>query len=628
MAKPPCTVPPEGKPYPDTTLSPALPALEREVLEYWEDQGVFEDTLDPERADPHPIDGGLQETVAYDLPPITRRLASPTDLLAGYVHDTYCRIKTMRGWVVPRPWIQPRHGIPVELVAQERLELPDREAIEAHGVDAFVTECAGVASETDVRWMNLLRRQGHWLSFEEGFSPSIPDQIASIWWAFEVLHGKGLIYEGTALAPYSESLGTPLAGHEVRLAGDGALRSPYGDEDTPEKEVTGWFLTLDPIREKVQRVLEDTQWYPRELQEEAVQWVQHAGDWCLSRERYWGTPVPVWKSAEGTRVLGSIEELAGLIGDDIPTDFHRGTLDELELPSASGGPPLRRVPQVLDAWFDAACMPFARVCYPAAAKEFFEARHPAGFTTQSRRHVRGWWFVMAALSTVLFEKPAVLNVVGHAEVKAPDGQEMGELAPEEAIELLDRHGSDHLRWSLLQGGVTHPTLRLPEHEAPMLSVLWSSFDLFCRNANDLGDRISPDDWPEYPEHDMDRWLLTKLHRRYHDLLDRLDYLDLEGACGSLGDFIEDLTWWGEQVTGRLNTPAQDSEGWRPHLLTLHEVLTALTRIVAPFAPYLADVIHLSLAEGGSVHLERWPDIADLRTFKEAETTVDDARGRS
>lgn len=611
MPRPPSTVPPASLPFPRTESVPDFPALEREVLDYWQDEGIFEETLDPGRADEHPLDGSLQEAVVVDLPAVTRRLPSPTDLLTGYLHDTWCRYRTMGGWVVPRSWIQLPHGIPTELEAMRRLELPDRQAVEAHGVDAFVTGCHAVAGETDLAWMQILRRQGRWLAIDEAFDSALPDPIGSVWWAFRTLHEKGLVYEGTARAPWSETLGTPLADLEVRLAGDGSLRSPYGGEATPEREVSGWFLKVTALKDQIRARIQQAQWFPAELRQEILAWLDQAGDWCLSRERWWGTPVPVWQNATETQVLGSLAELDEILGE-VPSDCHRGSLDQVEIPSPSGGAPLRRVPQVLDAWFDAACLPFARFCYPAAVEEHFRARFPIDLAVQSRNQARGWWYALVVLSTALFDEPAVLNGVSHAEVRCTDGEELGELDTEAALALFDAHGSDPLRWSLAQGSAER-SLCLPAHpDSTGLQVLWGHLDAFCRAANDAGDPITEADWPETPEHAADRALLTKLHDRVLALIAAADGLRLAECYGVFLGGFQDVTDWRAETLARVNAGSSPARG---HRVTFHRVLVTLARCLAPFAPLIAELVYLSLTQGRSVHLERWPDPTKIPTFR-------------
>ncbi|GMA31849.1 isoleucine--tRNA ligase [Litorihabitans aurantiacus] len=393
------------------------------------------------------------------------------------------------------------------------------------------------------------------------------------------------------------------------------------------KAVSSWFVRVTQIRERMVELNQEIAWTPEHIRDgQFGKWLAGARDWSISRNRYWGTPIPVWVSDDEnyprTDVYGSFEELARDFGD-VPRnaegepDLHRPWIDRLTRPNPddpTGRSTMRRIPDVLDVWFDSGSMPFAQVHYPHQNTDWFEHHFPGDFIVEYIGQTRGWFYLLHVLSTALFDRPAFRTAVSHGIVLGSDGRKMSKSLRNypDVTEVLDRDGSDAMRWFLmaspiLRGGnlvVTEEGIRA-EVRGVLLPLwnAWYFFGLYAGTVNDgagyLAQRVEPDRVIGLPA--MDRYLLARTHDLAVAVTSAADAYDIAGACAHIRDHIDLLTNWYVR-TQRQRFWDEDTDAYD----TLWTALEALTRIMAPFAPLLTEEIWRGLTGGDSVHLTDWP----------------------
>ena len=408
------------------------------------------------------------------------------------------------------------------------------------------------------------------------------------------------------------------------------------------KAVSSWFVRVDPIKQRMLETNEEITWVPANVKHgQFGKWLEGARDWSVSRNRYWGSPIPVWKSddAEHPRidVYGSLAELERDFGE-LPkneqgeVDLHRPFIDGLTRPNPddpSGKSTMRRIEDVFDVWFDSGSMPFAQVHYPFENQEWFDTHQPADFIVEYIGQTRGWFYVQHVLATALFDRPAFKNVISHGIVLGSDGNKMSKSLRNypDVNEVFDRDGSDAMRWFLMaspvvRGGnlvVTEEGIR--EGVRQFLLPLWNSWYFFSLYANADG---AEGRWRTDSDDPLDRYILAKTGRLIRDVEAHLEALDTTSAAEALRDYAEVLTnwyvrrsrdrfWAGTSGSGADSGTAPVGTGGDPAnqqaFDTLYTVLETLTRVAAPLAPLLTEEIWQGLTGGRSVHLEEWPDAA-------------------
>jgi isoleucyl-tRNA synthetase len=383
------------------------------------------------------------------------------------------------------------------------------------------------------------------------------------------------------------------------------------------KAVSSWFVRVPEIRDRMGELNQEITWVPENVKDgQFGKWVGNARDWSISRNRYWGSPIPVWKSdnPEFPRidVYGSLDELEADFGVR-PTDLHRPYIDELTRPNPddpSGASTMRRIEDVLDVWFDSGSMPFAQVHYPFENHEWFDSHSPADFIVEYIGQTRGWFYTLHVLSTALFDRPAFSNVISHGIVLGSDGQKMSKSLRNypDVSEVFDRDGADAMRWflmssSVIRGGnlvVTEEGIRGGVRE--FLLPLWSTYYFFSLYANASGyeAKLRTDS-----AHVLDRYLLAKTRQLIDDVTSELEALDSPLAAEKLRDFAEVLTNWYVRRSRDRFWAGDDRDAFD----TLYTVLETVTRVAAPLIPLVAEEIWQGLTGGRSVHLEDWPDAA-------------------
>ncbi|MDZ4045425.1 MAG: class I tRNA ligase family protein, partial [Rhodoglobus sp.] len=381
------------------------------------------------------------------------------------------------------------------------------------------------------------------------------------------------------------------------------------------KAVSSWFVRVPEFKDRMGVLNQDINWVPENVKDgQFGKWVSNARDWSISRNRYWGSPIPVWKSdnPEYPRVdvYGSLDELEADFGVR-PTDLHRPYIDELTRPNPddpTGQSTMRRIPDVLDVWFDSGSMPFAQVHYPFENQEWFDSHNPADFIVEYIGQTRGWFYVMHVLSTALFDRPAFRNVISHGIVLGSDGQKMSKSLRNypDVSEVFDRDGADAMRWflmssSVIRGGnliVTEEGIR--EGVRQVLLPLWSTYYFFTlyANASEYTARLRTDS-----ANLLDRYILAKTRELIESVTVDLDNLDSPLAAEKLRDFADVLTNW---YVRRSRDRFWDGSG-TDAFDTLYTVLETVTRVAAPLIPLVSEEIWQGLTGGRSVHLTDWPD---------------------
>ncbi len=396
------------------------------------------------------------------------------------------------------------------------------------------------------------------------------------------------------------------------------------------KAVSSWFVRVTDYRDRMVELNQQITWVPDNVKDgQFGKWVAGARDWSVSRNRYWGSPIPVWRSDDPahprTDVYGSLAQLEADFGrlprnEQGEVDLHRPYIDELTRPNPddpSGTATMRRIEDVFDVWFDSGSMPYAQVHYPFEHREWFEGHNPADFIVEYIGQTRGWFYVMHALATPLFDRPAFSTVVSHGIVLGSDGAKMSKSLRNypDVSEVFDRDGSDAMRWFLLaspvlRGGnliVTEEGIR--EGVRQVLLPLWSTYYFFTLYA---GAEDYDAQWRTDSTDPLDRSVLAATGDLVRGLEGDLDAFDTAGAAQRLRDFADLLTNWYVRLSRERFWAVKSSEGGLPDSSraafdTLYTVLETVTRVAAPLLPLVAERIWKGLTGGRSVHLTDWPD---------------------
>jgi isoleucyl-tRNA synthetase len=411
------------------------------------------------------------------------------------------------------------------------------------------------------------------------------------------------------------------------------------------KAVSSWFVKVTAFRDRMLELNEQITWVPEHVKDGSFgKWLEGARDWSISRNRYWGSPIPVWVSDDPayprTDVYGSLDELERDFGVR-PDDLHRPYVDELTRPNPddpTGRSTMRRVPEVLDCWFESGSMPFAQVHYPFENKDWFEHHYPGDFIVEYIGQTRGWFYTMHVLATALFDRPAFHTCVSHGILLGDDGRKMSKSLRNypDVREVFSRDGADAMRWFLmaspvLRGGnlvVTEKGIR--DGVRQVLIPLWNTWYFFSlyANAHDGGTGYDAR-WSTSSTDVLDRYLLAKLRDLVVTVTGQLDVYDISGACASVRDFLDVLTnWYVRRSRDRFwgtGSGDADEASSRAAFDTLYTTLEVLTRVAAPLLPLTTEEIWRGLTGERSVHLTDWPDPAQLPADDDLVAAMDRAR---
>jgi isoleucyl-tRNA synthetase len=367
-----------------------------------------------------------------------------------------------------------------------------------------------------------------------------------------------------------------------------------------------WFIRTSQLRDRLLAANETIDWRPEHIKHGRMgKWLENNVDWALSRERYWGTPLPVWRNDAGETVcIGSLTELEELSGVKLD-DPHRPYVDDVEIPSPTGGEPLRRVPEVIDVWFDSGSMPFAQHHAPYENQESFEANFPADYICEAIDQTRGWFYSLLAISTLLFDRASYRTCLVLGHIADPEGKKMSKSLGNIVVpwEVIDQHGADAFRWYYLASkqpwdGYLFSTETVGESVRQFLLQLWNTYGFYVLYAN-----VNEVTEPGEPETELDRWAISRLHATTEIVRERLDDYDATRAGQAIAAFVDDLSNW----YVRRSRP-RFWDGDRAAFGTLHRCLVTVAHLLAPFCPFIADEIYDNL-DGAepSVHLCDFPE---------------------
>src|SRR5262245_8559459 len=402
--------------------------------------------------------------------------------------------------------------------------------------------------------------------------------------------------------------------------------------DTPLIYVarTSWYIRTTSVKDRLLEVNEGVDWYPEHIKHGRYgDWLENNVDWALSRERYWGTPLPIWRCANGhDTAIGSLSELSERSGRDVSgIDPHRPGIDEVAFACPACDAEARRVPEVIDTWYDSGAMPYAQWGYHpelGRGEEMFAQRFPADFIAEAIDQTRGWFYTLMAEGVLLFDSTAYRSVVCLGHLVDAKGRKMSKSLGNtvDAFEVMDRQGADALRWYLLTGGSPWSPRRVSmeafdEPVRRFLLPLWNVYAFFVTYANASGfdpaqgDVVAAVDRPL-----LDRWALSQLSQTERAAREGLEGYDATAAGRRIASFVEDLSnWYVRRARRRFWDPGGGgSVDTRAAFLTLHECLVSLAQLLAPFTPFVAETLWRNLAAGrdgapDSVHLSDYP-IAD------------------
>ncbi|HWU22845.1 MAG TPA: isoleucine--tRNA ligase, partial [Nocardioides sp.] len=404
------------------------------------------------------------------------------------------------------------------------------------------------------------------------------------------------------------------------------------------KGVSSWFVEVTKFKDRMGELNKEIRWVPEHIRDgQFGKWVANARDWSITRNRFWGSPVPVWKSDDEAYpridVYGSFEEIERDFGrlplnKDGEPDLHRPWVDDLTRPNPddpTGKSTMRRVTDVLDVWFDSGSMSFAQVHYPFEAKGWFEHHFPADFIVEYIGQTRGWFYTLHILATALFDKPAFQSCISHGIVLGSDGNKMSKSLRNypDVAEVFDRDGADAMRWFLmaspiLRGGnlvVTEQGIR--DAVRQVMIPLWNTWYFFALYANAEGYEATGRTDSQDP---LDRYLLAKTRQYVEQLTGELDDYAVADACETTRTFIDVLTnWYVRRSRERF------WEGKAEAFETLAAVLDVVCRTVAPLLPLVSEEIWRGLTGGRSVHLADWPDVSSLPADDALVAAMDEVR---
>lgn len=396
------------------------------------------------------------------------------------------------------------------------------------------------------------------------------------------------------------------------------------------------FVKVTDIKERLLENNKKINWQPSHIQEGRFgKWLDSVRDWSISRNRFWGCAIPVWECECGNQeCLGSIEELkARSVGGKLPLDkkgeldLHKPYIDEIKINCGKCSAEMTRIPDVLDCWFESGAMPYAQLHYPFENKEEFEKNFPANFIAEGLDQTRGWFYTLHVLSTILFDEPAFKNIIVNGILLAADGEKLSKRKKNypDPNELFNSKGVDSTRYFLLSStaalaeDVRFSELHVDEVVKKFTLTIWNTYSFFVTYA--LIDEFEP--LPEgaafRPSNKLDLWLLSELHQLIKTVTENMDNYNLSRATRPMLEFVENLSNWYIRRSRRRFWKSENDGDKNEAYQTLYIVLVELSKLNAPFMPFLSDEIYRNLTQKESVHLEDWP-VCDESYIDEALNT--------
>lgn len=392
--------------------------------------------------------------------------------------------------------------------------------------------------------------------------------------------------------------------------------------DTPllNYATSSWFVSVTKAKDRALELAKEINWSPAHIKEGRFgKWLEGARDWSISRQRYWASVMPIWKCGCGEiQVFGSVAELEAASGRTI-NDLHKHVVDEVTVPCATCGETMHRIPDVLDTWFDSGSMPYAQLHYPFENKEKFEEGFPAQYIAEGVDQTRAWFYYLHVLGTILKDKPAFRNAVVNGTVLAEDGKKMSKKLKNypDPMEVVEKHGADALRLYLLSSPVVaaenldFSERDLGDSTRNIFRMLWNSYSFFVTYANIDGWKPATDgNRQSVSENLLDRWILSELQTVVGSVNGSMEKYDLVKATRAFAPFVDNLSNWYIRRSRKRFWKSEDDADKESAYATLHHVLVELSKLMAPFTPFLAEEMYRNLTGEESVHLAEYPKIDD------------------
>ena len=422
---------------------------------------------------------------------------------------------------------------------------------------------------------------------------------------------------------------------EKKIIQQGTLRHRYPfcpRSDTPliYKTLRTWFVAVEKIKDKLLAANQKIHWMPEHIQTGRFgKWLEGARDWAISRNRYWGTPIPMWRAEDGEIiVIESIAELEQLAGARIH-DLHRHFIDDLTI--EKNGKLFKRIPEVFDCWFESGSMPYAQNHYPFENREMFDKNFPADFIAEGLDQTRGWFYTLTVLAGALFDQPAFKNVIVNGLILAEDGAKMSKRLKNypDPMEVVHQYGADAIRLYMLNSpAVKGEDLAFSKNGVELilrqvLLPLWNSFSFLTTYARLY--KFKPKAEPTQPSQAIDRWIISLLHKLIHEVELGMNHYDLSVAVEPFVAFVDQLTNWYIRRNRRRFWDDKDSTERSDAFETLYYVLIELTKIAAPYIPFISEAIYNNLRDESmpeSVHLTDFPQYDSQRRDEKLEVEME------
>ncbi len=490
-----------------------------------------------------------------------------------------------------------------------------------HTAPAFGADDFATGQKTGIPMFNPVSAEGR---FED-----VIDEFAGQWFKdadkeiSRAIKEKGLMYKHETFLhnyPFDWRKGTPLMSYPVE----------------------SWFIKTTDVKQKMVDYNKKINWKPESTGTGRFgTWLENNVDWAVSRQRYWGSPLPIWmsdKDPEYVECIGSIEELkkkAGL-SDDAEIDLHRPFIDELTWDAPDGGT-MVRVPDLMDVWFDSGAMPWAQWHYPFENKDKFKDNFPADFIAEGVDQTRGWFYTLHALGTMLFDKPAYNNVVSNGLVLDENGEKMSKSKGNtvDPFEMLQTYGADTVRWYMMSNSSPWENLKfgeagLQETQRKFFNTIVNTYSFFAMYANIDGFTYSGSPLPKAERTEIDRWIVSRLNTTIKQVDEHLEDYEPTRAAREIEMFVEEMSNWYVRRSRRRFWKEGKSINKTAAYQTLYECLLSLSKIISPIAPFMGEWLFQKLNEvtkkdEKSVHLSFYPTVEETAIDKQLEKRMDVAR---